>query len=138
MLLLISLWTRPGLVPSGTNHNLPQIYLALAHKDIDIAKCRQLHLQLQSRHALASSKPSSSNRSSCEIKPKSRVKNSCPVPPGRSTITHPDMTSYEGVSCVHAMMQRFAGWTKSWLILSLGWLPVPRHFLMPRQAVLQN
>lgn len=105
MLLLICLWTRPGLVPSGTNHTLPQIHLALGHEDIAIARCRQLHLQLQRRHALARSKPSTSNQRSCEINPKSRVKNACLVPLGHSTLTHPDVTRYEGVSCVHTMMQ---------------------------------
>lgn len=105
---------RLGSVPSGPSHNLPQVHLTSDHEDIDLERCRQLHVQLQKRHTLASSKSASSDPSNCEIHPKSRAKNTCPVLLGHLTLPQPDMISYEAVSCAHVMNQWFEGWAQSW------------------------
>lgn len=104
-LLLASPWTRLGSVSSGPSHNLPQVHLTSDHEDIDLERCRQLHVQLQKRHTLASSKSASGDPSNCEIHPKSRAKNTCPVLLGHLTLPQPDMISYEAVSCAHVMNQ---------------------------------
>lgn len=82
-LLLASPWTRLGSVPCGSSQNLPQVHLTLDHEDIGVARCRQLQEQLQKKHTLTSSKPATSDPNSCEIHPKSRVKDTVHPHPAR-------------------------------------------------------
>lgn len=138
-LLLASPWTRLASVPSGPSQNLPQAHLTLGHEDIGVARCRELQEQLQNKHILTSSKSVTSDPKSCEINPKSRVKGTCPVLLEHFTLPQPDMTSCEAVSCTHIVNQWLEGWAQSWawswLTLSLLGDRVPRHCLMPWQAM---